>query len=148
MHITIFTSLRHYVRTAFPSVPREVLDGSGGDGSPDERFRRQLKDVARAASVTEQQLLHGFGEFASSNTFKNMCRDYYTECSGTTDFLLNVEDRIHETVRRSIPGAAPPRSRSRATAPTASRSSTRRAGGCASSSPASCKASPHSTASR
>lgn len=113
MHTTIFTSLRHYLRTRFPHLSSDVLDGARGDGSlsPDERFRQQVHSVARAARVDEQELLHGFGQFATENTFKHMYRDYYTECSGTKEFLLNVENRIHEAVRRSIPGAAPPQLR-------------------------------------
>jgi len=36
---------------------------------------------------------------------------YYASCASTREFLLGIEDQIHEVVRATIDGAAPPRLR-------------------------------------
>ena len=43
------------------------------------------------------------------SAFRLLYPDYYASSADTRAFLLGIEERIHEVVRRTIPDAAPPR---------------------------------------
>ena len=51
----------------------------------------------------------GFGAFAAQKTFAGLYPGYYAESGDTCTFLLGIEERIHELVRATIPGATPPK---------------------------------------
>ena len=47
--------------------------------------------------------------FAAQKTFAGLFPGYYAGSGGTRAFLLGVEEKIHELVRATVPGATPPR---------------------------------------
>ena len=49
------------------------------------------------------------GSFAAQNTFRSLYPDFYRDSSGTRQFLLDVEERIHHLVRATIAHASPPK---------------------------------------
>jgi hypothetical protein len=53
-------------------------------------------------------VLRRFGIFAGISTFRLLYPDYYAEHDDTFSFLLDIEQRIHEVVRGTVPLAAPP----------------------------------------
>jgi len=59
--------------------------------------------------VTRADVERAFGVYAARTTFPALYPRYYAESGGTFRFLLRVEERIHELVRETIPGASPPR---------------------------------------
>ena len=86
-----------------------MRNGYSGDRSyPDSQFEALVREVATAAGVPRQELLHGFGRFAALHVFRRLYPAYYEEAGDTRTFLLGVEHRIHALVRSSIPEARPP----------------------------------------
>jgi hypothetical protein len=75
----------------------------------DEWFVAQLNRLGAATGETLDETQRGFGSFAAQETFARLFPDYYAESKDTFTFLLGIEETIHEVVRATIPGAAPPR---------------------------------------
>jgi predicted hydrocarbon binding protein len=76
---------------------------------PDEEFRDLLERASRTIGVPTSELLREFGVYAANVSFAALYPAYYAESADTRSFLLAVEDRIHELVRTTLPGARPPR---------------------------------------
>lgn len=75
----------------------------------DEWFVAQLDRLAAATSEGRAQVDAGFGAFAGRKTFAALYPGYYEESGDVVSFLLGIEEKIHEVVRSTIPGARPPR---------------------------------------
>jgi hypothetical protein len=52
--------------------------------------------------------VHGFGVFTGATTFTRLYPAFFAIAPSARDFLLTVENRIHELVRATIPNATPP----------------------------------------
>jgi hypothetical protein len=113
VHGLIFASLRDY------SVFRLGEDGAAEvwadrvfettEAYEDDRFAEQLRRLAERTGESSEDLLRGFGSFAATKTFAGLFPAYYAESADAFDFLLGIEEKIHELVRATIPGAVPPR---------------------------------------
>ena len=76
---------------------------------PDEQFETLLREASAATNLTRRELGRAFGVFTAKTTFVQLYPQYYAASGGTREFLLNIEQTIHELVRETIPGAYPPR---------------------------------------
>ena len=102
MHGLILTSLLDF-------AGRRESDGFRADRAyPDEDFEELVQELAAERGVSRDDLLRRFGRFAATTTFLRLHPEYYAESSGTREFLLDVERRIHELVRATVPDARPP----------------------------------------
>ncbi len=110
MHGLIFAALREYGTRRL--VEDEALWPAGDyqldETYPDAEFGRRLEHLRGALDEAADDLLRGFGEFTGSTVFARLYPDYYAARTGTRDFLLGIEETIHEIVRETIPGAQPP----------------------------------------
>jgi hypothetical protein len=113
MHGLIFTAFRQYCWTRLDAYSDEIARGLPNyvmtESYPDEDFDALVTRAAEASRRTRRDILVDFGRFTGFWVFRVMRGDYYEESGGTRRFLLDVESRIHETVRESTPLAAPPR---------------------------------------
>lgn len=108
MHGLIFISFLDFMEKRF---------GDGWNHSPyhaseaypDDEFRSLVERAATGTGRAGADLLREFGVFAATEAFAGLYPGYYAESGDTRSFLLAVEERIHELVRKSIPGARPPR---------------------------------------
>ena len=115
MHGLIFTAFRQYSWTRVEAgseeiwrdLPNYVMTAS----YPDEDFETLIARAVEVTGRSRREILVDFGRFTGLWVFRVMRGDYYQESANTRRFLLNVEARIHETVRESTPLAAPPRLR-------------------------------------
>jgi heme-NO-binding protein len=114
VHGVIFTSLREYLvathgrataADVFAAEPEYLLSES----YPDESLHRLIALAAAQTGRDADDLLVGFGVFTAETTFGRLYPAFFAEAASTRDFLLTVEDRIHELVRATIPSAGPPR---------------------------------------
>ena len=113
MHGLIYAGLRDY------SIDRLGEERAAGlwadrifeitDAYDDEWFAAQLERLAAATGESRAQVEHGFGVFAARNTFAGLYPDYYAGSADVFEFLLGIEEKIHELVRATIQGARPPR---------------------------------------
>lgn len=78
---------------------------------PDEVLIELVGELARETRTAPDDILRGFGEFAGADLFREWFPSYYDLHRDTAGFLLGVEETIHEIVRGSVDGAAPPRLR-------------------------------------
>jgi hypothetical protein len=114
VHGVIFTSLRDYLTDAHGSeTAAAVFAGEPvyllSEAYPDERL---LALIGRAGEATGQDLdtvIHDFGVFTARSTFTRLYPAFFSIEGSTREFLLTVEDRIHELVRATIPHAGPPK---------------------------------------
>jgi len=113
MHGVMFTSLREYLgaehgaETAsrvFADEQQYVLS----EAYPDDRFRALIDRAATATRLTDDELLYRFGVFAGQTVFVRLYPTFFEVAQSAREFLLVVEQRIHELVRATIPGASPP----------------------------------------
>jgi predicted hydrocarbon binding protein len=79
------------------------------DAYGDDEFNTCVERTAQETGETRDRVLRRFGMFAAVSTFRLLYPDYYAAHADALSFLLSVEERIHETVRRTVSGAAPPR---------------------------------------
>jgi hypothetical protein len=113
VHGLIFTAFRQYCWTHLADhsaeisrgLPHYVVTESYADADVDGLVMR----AAEASNRSRREILVDFGRFTGFWVFRVMRGDYYEESGSTRRFLLDVESRIHETVRESTPLAAPPR---------------------------------------
>jgi hypothetical protein len=112
MHGLIFTAFRQYTWTRLPENAAAIWDGIPSYVMTEVYEDSALHDlVARAAVETGKdpaEILHDFGRFTGFWIFRVMRPDYYDESGTTRQFLLDVERRIHETLRSARIGATPP----------------------------------------
>lgn len=87
-------------------MDRQFETGAAYD---DEWFFAQLDRLSAATGTTRADVERAFGVYAARTTFPALYPGYYAESGGTFRFLLGVEERIHELVRETIPGASPPK---------------------------------------
>jgi len=78
------------------------------EAHPDETFARLLARAATHTCIDRDELTRRFGAFTGEHTFPRLYPAFYELAPTTFDFLLGVEDRIHELVRATIPNAQPP----------------------------------------
>ena len=113
MHGLIFSALRDYTveRLGEPAAVELWADRvfDPGEAYDDEWFSAQLDRLATATRETRAQVDVGFGAFAGRTTFAALYPEYYETSGGVVSFLLGIEEKIHDVVRSTIPGARPPR---------------------------------------
>ena len=106
MHGVMFTSLREYLgaehgaETAsrvFADEQQYVLS----EAYPDDRFRALIDRAATATRLTDDELLYRFGVFAGQTGFVRLYPTFFEVAQSAREFLLVVEQRIHELVRGS-----------------------------------------------
>lgn len=108
------------VLNSFIAFLRETYDGVDGLVPPDteffpseayadEDFTRLVEQAAVALGMSRHDLERAFGRFAGHHTFARLYPRFYAASGGTRTFLLNVEQRIHDLVRATVPNAAPPK---------------------------------------
>lgn len=113
MHGLVFTAFRQYTWTRLPDHAAAVWDGLPNynvtEAYDDERFTELVERAAAAARRSATDVMRDFGRFTGFWVFRVMRPDFYEESGTTRRFLLDVEERIHETVRSTTPDAHPPR---------------------------------------
>jgi predicted hydrocarbon binding protein len=113
MHGLIFTSFRAFTRMRLPDHADAIWDGAPPfdetDAYPDEEFERLVDRAALEAGESRRAILLDFGRYTATTSFRLLRPEFYEDVAGTRQFLLRVERHIHEELRASIPGAAPPR---------------------------------------
>jgi hypothetical protein len=75
----------------------------------DQEFTRLLNHAARALGTSRGELELEFGRFAGRHAFVQLYPEFYEGSGSTRTFLLDVEQKIHDLVRATVPHAAPPR---------------------------------------
>ena len=112
MHGLIFASLQDYSRRRLGEAAADELWAGGAYETTrayeDDDFRQRIGAVGAAVGLPQGELERDFGVFAARTTFAGLFPEYFAESGGTRTFLLGVEDKIHELVRATIPGAYPP----------------------------------------
>jgi hypothetical protein len=113
VHGVIFTSFRQFSWSELGSQADEIWAGRprylAVEAYPDEDFDALVDHAAEVTGMSRRELLLAFGAYTSQTMFLLLRPEYYESSTGTRDFLLGVEERIHEVLRRTIPGVAPPR---------------------------------------
>jgi hypothetical protein len=113
LHGVIFTSFRQFTWSAFPAETDAIWEGLprylAVDTYPDEDFDVLVARAAEMTDMSPRDVLIAFGSYTSQTMFLLLRPEFYESSKGTREFLLGVEERIHEVLRRTIPGAAPPR---------------------------------------
>ena len=112
MHGLIFTSFLQFTRSHHPEradaiwaqEPQYLIT----QAYPDEDFMRVFARACELTGDSTAELQRVFGRFAAETTFLLLYPAFYDASTGTRDFLLHVEATIHDLVRATIPGAAPP----------------------------------------
>jgi hypothetical protein len=112
MHGLIFAGLRDYSLTRIGEKETSRL-WSGHhyattEAYDDAEFRARLDELAEATGDSAADVERGFGIFAAETTFARLYPGYYAEKRNTLDFLLGIEEQIHELVRATVRGAQPP----------------------------------------
>ncbi len=113
MHGLIFASLRDYLATEHGAdVANEVLAGEPqytlSEAYPDEQFLALLERACARTGLSHDEFLFEFGVFTAATTFARLYSVLFRSSPTARDFLLTVEDPIHEVVRVSLPDARPP----------------------------------------
>jgi hypothetical protein len=109
----IFTAFRQYCWTRLGEHSEDISRGLPNfvmtESYPDEAFAEFVARAVDASGRSRRDILVDFGRYTGFFVFRVMRGDYYAESGSMRQFLLDVESRIHETVRESTPLAAPPR---------------------------------------
>lgn len=113
MHGLILTSLERYTKEVFPDVAPRILAGrapyEANAAYEDEEFASLVEPACVLTGRTRRDFLIGFGEFTAEHVFAELYLEFFASSGSTRSLLLSVEERIHEVVRATIPGAYPPR---------------------------------------
>jgi hypothetical protein len=113
VHGLIFASLRDYSTLRLGEKQAEEIWADRvfetTEAYDDEWFAAQLDRLVAATGDSQAEVQRGFGSFAAQSTFAKLYPDYYEESTDTFAFLLGIEEKIHELVRATIPGAYPPK---------------------------------------
>jgi hypothetical protein len=114
VHGLIFISFRDYLtashgagidQTVLASEPTYLVNKA----YPDDRFNALVERACEVTGLDREMLLCDFGIFAAEKTFARLYPALFDICSSVREFLLNVEQPIHELVRVAIPNAKPPK---------------------------------------
>ena len=112
MHGLVFDALRHYSAERLGAERARALWADltfdTSTAYDDEQFLAQLDRLVAETGDSRYEVERGFGVFAARVTFPALFPDYYDRSADTTEFLLGIEERIHDVVRATIPGSAPP----------------------------------------
>jgi hypothetical protein len=112
VHGIIFASFHDFLRDlGGPEAAAEVFGDktySMVDAHPDEAFSRLLARASAHTGIEQNELARRFGAFTGEHTFPRLYPAFYELAPTACDFLLAVEDRIHELVRATVPNARPP----------------------------------------
>lgn len=76
---------------------------------PDERFTTLVDRACEASRLDRRARLHDLGVFTAEKTFARLYPALFALSTSTREFLLTVEQPIHELVRTAIPHALPPK---------------------------------------
>lgn len=113
MHGLIFTGFRTFVASEYAQVADEILANRGRHlatrAYDDHEFEQLVARTVELTGDTRATVLRRFGIYSGISTFRLLYPAYYAAHDNTFSFLLDIEEQIHEVVRRSVPGAAPPR---------------------------------------
>jgi predicted hydrocarbon binding protein len=113
VHGVIFTSLRDYASSVHGAdAAKQLFEGEPifllSEAYPDERFERLLERAMRLTGMGSEELIYDFGVFTAQITFTRLYPAFFAIAGSPREFLLSVEERIHELVRATIPHASPP----------------------------------------
>jgi len=112
VHGLIFAGLRDYSLTRVGAQETARIWGEHDylltEAYDDDEFRARLEEVRKATGDSAPDLERAFGVFAATTTFAGLYPDYYAENDDTLEFLLGIEEQIHELVRARFRGARPP----------------------------------------
>jgi hypothetical protein len=113
MHGLIFAGFSNFIHARYPDLAPAIWESEPGydpaEAYSDNDFTRILTHTIERTGAGSREILLEFGRFAAQKTFFELYPAYYHASSSTQQFLLGVENRIHELVRSTVPGAAPPR---------------------------------------
>jgi len=113
VHGLIFTGFKTFVASEYPDVSEWVWEGApkflATSAYSDEQFEEMLAKTVQLTGDPRRVVLRRFGIFTATSTFRLLYPAYYASHSSTVSFLLDIEQQIHEVVRRTVPGSAPPR---------------------------------------
>jgi hypothetical protein len=111
MHGLIFTGFRAFVGSEYPAIAADVWKNQrqlATEAYPDGEFEAIVARTVELSGDPRATVLRRFGIFAGVSTFRLLYPDYYAGHDGTFSFLLDIEQQIHEVVRRTVPDSAPP----------------------------------------
>jgi hypothetical protein len=113
VHGLIFSSLRDYTELRLGEEQASEIWADRvfetTEAYDDAWFAAQLERLVVATGSSNEEVERGFGSFAAQSTFARLYPDYYEASADTFAFLLGIEQKIHELVRATIPGAYPPK---------------------------------------
>jgi len=111
LHGLIFTTFEDFFAARFPTL--DVVRGRfrPDEAYPDAELFALLDRASALAEEPRDELLREFGKFTALETFVRLFPRYYESCRSLREFLLGIEEQIHDVVRATITGAAPPRLR-------------------------------------
>jgi hypothetical protein len=113
MHGLIFAGFSTFIHASYPDIAPAIWENEPSydpaEAYPDDDFTRILTHTIERTGDGSRQILLDFGRFAAQNTFYELYPAYYDASPSTQQFLLGVESRIHELVRSTVHGTAPPR---------------------------------------
>ena len=113
MHGVIFSSFREYVGAEFGAEAAQSLFHAEpiyllSEAYPDERFFALVGGLNELSGRGTDAIVRDFGVFAAQTTFTRLYPAFFEIARSCREFLLTVENRIHELVRATLPNAAPP----------------------------------------
>ena len=111
MHGLIFTGFRAFVASEYPAIVEQASPTKrylATEAYADEDFAAILTRTVELSGDSRSTVLRRFGIFTGVSTFRLLYPAYYAGHSNTFSFLLDIEEQIHEVVRRTVPDAAPP----------------------------------------
>lgn len=113
MHGLIFTSFRQFAWSELGDAADEILAGRprylAVATYPDEEFLSLVDRTLEVTGLPRRELMLRFGAYTAQTIFRLLRPEFYAGSAGTRQFLLDVEERIHETLRQTMEGARPPR---------------------------------------
>ena len=113
MHGLIFASFRDYLLTEHGAdIAREVLVGEPqytlSEAYPDEQFLALLERACGRTALSRDEILFEFGVFTAATTFARLYSVVFKASPTARDFLMTVEEPIHDVIRVTLPDARPP----------------------------------------
>jgi len=114
MHGVIFNSFRDYLVAAHGrAAATAIFEGHPeyglSEAYPDENLARLVDVAAAQTGRSRDETLFEAGVFVGEATFPGLYPAFYADTGSPREFLLTVEQRIHELVRATIAHAGPPR---------------------------------------